>query len=179
MILDYLIIKLYILSIAVVQYKLLSCSSLYLPFIVFSILIVQSVWTPYCLSIHSFCLDLVLVPSVVSLLSCTTIVVRPIVLYRTIGLTCISSVPCTPWSTSSLLISGVPDVHTICSLLDSLTVLSHSPPLHVSIPLCCSSGHGPCALYEPMTHTLSIVVGRTHVTICHMSRQSPCGPIEG
>src|ERR1700677_2026091 len=53
MILDYLIIKLYILSIAVVQYELLSCSSLYIPFIVFSILIVQSVWTPYCLSIHS------------------------------------------------------------------------------------------------------------------------------
>src|ERR1700677_4606728 len=97
MILDYLIIKLYILSIAVVQYKLLSCSSLYLPFIVFSILIVQSVWTPYCLSIHS-------------LLSCTTIVVHPIVLCRTIGLTCISRVPCTPWSTSSLLTTGVPDV---------------------------------------------------------------------
>src|ERR1700677_1177984 len=102
MILDYLIIKLYILSIAVVQYELLSCSSLY------SILIVQSVWTPYCLSIHSFCPDLFLVLNTVALLSCITIVVRPIVLCSTIGLTCISSVPCTPWSTSSLLITGSP-----------------------------------------------------------------------
>src|SRR6202453_5410384 len=110
MILDYLIMKLYILSIAVVQYELLSFSSLYLPFIVFSILIVQSVWTPYCLSIPSFCPDLFLFLNTVTLLSCTTIVVRLIVLCSTIGLTCISSVHCTPWATSSLLITGVPDV---------------------------------------------------------------------
>ena len=51
--------------------------------------------------------------------------------------------PCMSWSTSSLLITGVPDVHTICSLLDSLTVVSHSPLLHVSIPLCCSPLHPP------------------------------------
>src|ERR1700686_3560297 len=108
MILDNLILNLYILSIAVVQYKLLFCSSLYLPFIVFSILIVQSVWMPYCLSIHSFCPDLFLVLNTVALLSCITIVVRPIVLCSTIGLTCVSSVPCTPWSTSSLLITGSP-----------------------------------------------------------------------
>src|ERR1700677_606575 len=108
MILDYLIIKLYISSIAVVQYELLSCSSLYLPFIVFSILIVQSVWMPYCLSIPSFCPDLFLFLNTVTLLSCTTIVVRPIVLCSTIDLTCISSVPSTPWSTSSLLTTGVP-----------------------------------------------------------------------
>src|ERR1700677_2647710 len=102
MILDNLILNLYILSIAVVQYKLLSCSSLYMPFIVFSILIVQSVWMPYCLSIHSFCPDLFLF-QLWSLFCCVqTIVVCPIVLCRTIGLTCISSVPCTPCVTCTV-----------------------------------------------------------------------------
>src|SRR6202453_5284705 len=77
------------------------------------------VLTCYCSNYgHSFCLY--------------TIVVHPIVLCRTIGLTCISSVPCTHWSTSSLLITGVPDIHTQL-LLDSLTVLLHSPLLYVSI----------------------------------------------
>jgi hypothetical protein len=41
-----------------------------------------------------------------------------------------------PWSTSSLLITGVPDVlPNLCSLLDSLALCyPHSPLLYVSIP---------------------------------------------
>jgi hypothetical protein len=61
------------------------------------------------------------------------IVARSIVLCRTIDLSSIRSVACTPWSTSSLLITGVSDVHNICSLLDSLTMLLHSHIIYVSI----------------------------------------------
>jgi hypothetical protein len=32
---------------------------------------------------------------------------------------------------------------------------------------------------EPMMHTLSIVIGRAHMTIYQVSQESPCGPIEG
>ena len=96
MILDYLIVNLYILSIAVYNKNyclVLHCSSFH------------CFLYPYCprcldslLSFHTLLLSSpVLVPTVVTLLLCTAIVVHPIVLCRTIGLTCISGILCTPW----------------------------------------------------------------------------------
>ena len=103
---------------------------------------------PYCpkcldalLSFHTLLLSwLVLVLNTVTLLSCTTIVVHPIVLCRTIGLTCISSVSCTPWSISSLLTTGVPDVlHSALAWLTYCALTLTSAACEYT-PLCCSSG---------------------------------------
>src|ERR1700677_4766716 len=100
------------------------CSLLFLVFLILIVLVVRT--------LYSLCRAPIVRPLViVSNYSHSFCAVCRTTLYcsmcRTIDPTCISSILCTPWFTSSL--NCVPDIHNPAYLLDSKTLHSYTPPL--------------------------------------------------
>jgi len=68
---------------------------------------------------------------------------------------------------SSFSLTGVTDVPLLLYLLDSPTALFSTPSVSdvsIHIPVCCSSGYGPCALCSTVSVTVSLrahTVGRS------------------
>ena len=95
-------------------------------------------YCPYCLGHfivpYTLCpLDCYCIPTIACLLL-HTICVCLIVLCRTIGSVGISRVPCTPWSTSSFCLTGVPAMTCFCTRFTSTVHFSHTLLMWVYYP---------------------------------------------